>query len=136
MHRNSICVNDLLENHCEFIRFDVGGWLDAMIFKPLQICRTVTRETCSELLFCFTRAPKIANVGSLALPHQIHTVVDSLFLGNKPFIHLQAACGCLLSTAVSSRDLIDLDEIVLKLLFGCQSKGSRFLDISLNLFHL
>ena len=135
MHRNSICVDDLLENFSKFIRFDIGGRLYAVIFGPLKICRSKYRQALSDLLLLLTWTPEIAYVGSFILPHQIKAVIDCSFFGYKPFVDLEAASD-LLSPSFSARNLTDLNEIVFELLFGSHGQVFRLQNISLDLLNL
>jgi hypothetical protein len=100
MHRDTIGVDNFLENNRKIISFNIGWRLNAMIFKSLKVGRTVSREARSNLLLSY--------VGSFPLLHQVNTVVDSLFFGNKPFVDFKAA-STLLGSAISAWDLINLN---------------------------
>ena len=108
MHRDTIGVDNFFENNRKIISFNIGWRLNAMIFISLKVGRTVSREARSNLLLHFRWAPEISYVGSFPLLHQVNTVVDSLFFGNKPFVDFKAA-STLLGSAISAWDLIDLN---------------------------
>ena len=115
VHRYTICVDDLLEDVCEVIRLNVCGWLYRMVLKPFNGGGRVCPKFLSQIIFSVTGAPEVTYVCSISLPHLVNARINSLFLGNEPFVDFEGAWVVMiviLDLVLVVLNLIDLDKIV------------------------
>ena len=88
VHRYAICVHDLLEDVCEVISLNVSWRLYGMVLKPFNGSSWVCPEFLPQIIFSFAGAPEVTNVCRIALPHLVDARINSLLLGNEPFVDL------------------------------------------------
>lgn len=115
VHRYAICVDDLLEGVGEFISLNVSGRLYGMVLKPFNGCSRVCPKFFPKIIFSFTGAPEITNVCSILLPHLVDARINSLLLGNEPFVDFEGTrvvIIVILDLVLVVLNLIDLDQIV------------------------
>lgn len=115
VHRYAICIHDLLEDVCEVISLNVSGRLYGMVLKPFNGSSRICPEFLPQIFLSFAGAPEVTNVCSIPLPHLIDARIDSLFLGNEPFVDFEGArvvIIVILHLVLVVLNLIDLDQIV------------------------
>lgn len=87
-HWDSICINDFLEGESEFVLFDVGGRLDRVILKPLEVSRGELSQLELNLLLLGGGTPEVADVSGFSLSHKIHGLIDRFLFRYKPLVNL------------------------------------------------
>jgi hypothetical protein len=113
VHRDTISVNHHLEGDSKFIDLDVSGWLDGVVLELFEVSGWVLSENFLDSDFFLIRTPEVADIGYLSSLHKVELEVKMLFLGNKPFVHLQSTH---LVLAIISSDLVNLSQVILELL--------------------
>lgn len=71
VHRNTIGVDDLLEDVREVIRLNVCGRLYGMVLKSFNGSSRVCPEFLPQIFFSITGAPEVTYVSSIPLPHLV-----------------------------------------------------------------
>jgi hypothetical protein len=86
-----------------------------MVLKPFNGSSRICPEFLPQIILSFAGAPKVTNVCSIPLPHLIDAGIDSLLLGNEPFVDFEGArvvIIVILDLVLVVLNLIDLDQIV------------------------
>ena len=91
VHGNTVGVDNLLEDISKVIRFKVSGRLYGVVLKPFNGSSWICSQFLPQIIFSVTGAPEVTNVGSVPLPHLVDARIDSLLLGNEPFVHFESA---------------------------------------------
>jgi hypothetical protein len=62
VHRDTIGVNDFLEDIRELICLDVSRWFNGVVFESLEISSRVLTKYIPNLVFIFIRGPEVSDV--------------------------------------------------------------------------
>ena len=86
-----------------------------MVLKPFNGSSWVCPEFLPQIIFSFAGAPEVTNVCRIALPHLVDARINSLLLGNEPFVDFEGArvvIIVIMDLVLVVLNLIDLDQIV------------------------
>lgn len=75
VHWDTVGVNDFLESEGKLVHFQVGRGLDGVVLESFEICSHEVSKAFLYMVFFFTRAPEIADIGCLALFHIIESMI-------------------------------------------------------------
>jgi hypothetical protein len=88
VHGDTISVHNFLESPCELIGLDVGGWLNSVVAESLEVGSRVLLEYFPDFTFLGNWTPEEANIGTSTRSHVVERMIESLFFGNEPLVHL------------------------------------------------